>query len=53
MDVVLLDKKNPKIIKVKSGRCVLKGNKVFSANDRFFDNLKVVSTEGDFFGLDF
>ena len=48
--VVLLDKKNPKIInKVKSGRCVLKGNKVFSANDRFFDNLKVVSTEGEFF----
>tara|TARA_B100000287_G_scaffold349025_1_gene337481 strand:+ start:1 stop:1587 length:1587 start_codon:yes stop_codon:yes gene_type:complete len=48
--VVLLDKKNPKIInKVESGRCVLKGNKIFSANDRFFDNLKVVSTEGEFF----
>ena len=48
--VVLLNKKNPKIInKVKSGRCVLKGKKILPVNNRFFDNLKIVSTEGEFF----
>ena len=49
-DVVLLENNNSRIIeKVYSGRILLKGNKTFSLDDSFLNNLKVVSLEGEIF----
>ncbi len=50
-DLILLEKnKVPKLhFKIKTGKCVLKGNQILPINSDYFQNLKRITSEGQIF----